>query len=135
MSFDIEKELAEHAGESFSLHEKYINVQMVRVLRTIGFDRRYTRAQGAYLFDDSGQKYLDLLAGFGVHAIGRNHPVVKKAIADVLGADLPNLVQMEASLLSGLLAQRLLSRIPGQERVFFCNSGTEAVEAAIKLAR
>jgi ornithine--oxo-acid transaminase len=60
---------------------------------------------------------------------------VKKAILDVLDADLPNLVQMDASLLSGLLAERLLAHVPGQDKVFFCNSGTEAVEAAIKLSR
>ena len=135
MAFDILAELTERAGESFSLHDKYLNRQMVRVLKTIGFDRHYTRAEGQYLFDGSGTRYLDLLAGFGVFAVGRNHPTVKKAIVDVLGADLPNLVQMDASLLSGLLAERLLSHVPGQDRVFFCNSGTEAVEAAIKLSR
>jgi ornithine--oxo-acid transaminase len=135
MAFDILKELADRASESFSLHEKYLNRQMVRVLKTIGFDRHYTRAEGAYLFDKTGARYLDLLAGFGVFALGRNHPTVKKAITDVLDADLPNLVQMDVSLLSGLLAERLLAHIPGQERVFFCNSGTEAVEAAIKLSR
>jgi ornithine--oxo-acid transaminase len=133
--FDIGKELADRAGESFSLHEKYLNPQMVRVLKTIGFDRHYTRAEGPYLFDKTGARYLDLLAGFGVFALGRNHPTVKKAMIDVLDADLPNLVQMDVSLLSGLLAERLLELIPGQEKVFFCNSGTEAVESAIKLAR
>ncbi|HEX3696519.1 MAG TPA: aspartate aminotransferase family protein [Polyangia bacterium] len=135
MPFDLGKELAERAGESFSLHEKYLNPQMVRVLKTIGFDRHYTRAEGAYLFDKTGARYLDLLSGFGVFAVGRNHPVIKKALGDVLAADLPNLVQMDVSLLAGLLAERLLSHMPGQETVFFCNSGTEAVEAAIKLAR
>jgi ornithine--oxo-acid transaminase len=133
--FDIGKELAERAGESFSLHEKYLNRQMVRVLKTIGFDRHYTRAEGPYLFDKTGARYLDLLAGFGVFALGRNHPTVKKAMIDILNADLPNLVQMDVSLLSGLLAERLLAQVPNQEKVFFCNSGTEAVEAAIKLAR
>jgi ornithine--oxo-acid transaminase len=135
MSFDILAELAERAGESFTLHEKYLNAQMVRVLKTIGFDRHYTRAEGAYLYDKGGTRYLDLLSGFGVFALGRSHPTVKKALRDVLDADLPNLVQMDVSLLSGLLAERLLSHMPGQEKVFFCNSGTEAVEAAIKLAR
>ncbi len=135
MEFDILKELTDRAGESFSLHEKYLNAQMVRVLKTIGFDRHYTRAQGAYLYDRTGARYLDLLAGFGVFAIGRNHPTVKQAMFDVLNADLPNLVQMDVSLLSGLLAERLLAHVPGQERVFFCNSGTEAVQSAIKLAR
>ncbi|HVU51716.1 MAG TPA: aspartate aminotransferase family protein [Polyangia bacterium] len=135
MAFDLAQELSERAGESFALHERYLNPQMVRMLKTIGFDRHYVRAEGPYLFDESGARYLDLLAGFGVFAVGRNHPTIKKALLDVLGADLPNLVQMDASLLSGLLAERLLSHVAGQERVFFCNSGTEAVEAAIKLAR
>jgi ornithine--oxo-acid transaminase len=135
MTFDILRELAERAGESFSLHEKYLNGQMVRVLKTIGFDRHYARAEGPYLYDKAGTRFLDLLSGFGVFALGRNHPSVKKALHDVLDADLPNLVQMDVSLLAGLLAERLLSHMPGQEKVFFCNSGTEAVEAAIKLAR
>jgi len=135
MAFDILKELADRAGESFSLHEKYLNPQMVRVLKTIGFDRHYVRAEGPYLFDKAGTRYLDLLAGFGVFALGRNHPTIKQAMRAILDADLPNLVQMDVSLLSGLLAERLLAQIPHQEKVFFCNSGTEAVEAAIKLAR
>jgi ornithine--oxo-acid transaminase len=135
MPFDIKRELAERAGESFALHDRYLNPQMVSVLRTIGFDRHYVRAEGAYLYDQAGARYLDLLSGFGVFAVGRNHPVIKQALVDVLGADLPNLVQMDVSLLSGLLGERLLSHMPGQQRVFFCNSGTEAVEAGIKLAR
>jgi ornithine--oxo-acid transaminase len=135
MSFAILDQLAARAGEKFALHDRYLNPQMVRVLKTIGFDRHYTRAEGAYLFDKTGERTLDLLSGFGVFAVGRNHPTVKRALADVIGADLPNLVQMDVSPLAGLLAERLLSYLPGQERVFFCNSGTEAVEAGIKLAR
>ena len=121
--------------KSFALHERYLNPQMVRVLKTIGFDRHYVRAEGQYLFDRAGERYLDLLSGFGVFAVGRNHPTVKKALQDVIAADLPNLVQMDVSLLAGLLAERLLSHLPGQDNVFFCNSGTEAVEAALKFAR
>src|SRR6185437_14745022 len=90
---------------------------------------------GAYLYDRDGQRYLDLLSGFGVFAVGRNHPTIKRALADVLAADLSDLVQMDVSPLAGMLAEKLIARMPGQERVFFCNSGTEAVEAAIKLAR
>src|SRR5258708_4790866 len=122
MTFDILKELTDRAGEGFALHEKYLNRQMVRVLKTIGFHRHYTRAEGPYLFDKTGARYLDLLAGFGVFALGRNHPTVKKAMIAILNADLPNLVQMDVSLLSGLLAERLLAQIPNQEKVFFCNS-------------
>ncbi len=135
MTFDIHDLIARRSGEGFELHQRYINPKMVRLLRTIGFDRHYVHAEGAYLYDQDGQKYLDLLSGFGVYALGRNHPSVKKAIADVLGANLPDLVQMDAPPLAGLLAEKLISRVPECERVFFCNSGTEAVEAAIKLAR
>jgi ornithine--oxo-acid transaminase len=135
MSLEIRKVLASRGSDNFDLHEKYVNPKLVRMLKAIGFDRHYERAAGQYLYDKAGERYLDLLAGFGVHALGRNHPAVKAAIADVLGLDLPDLVQMDASALSGLLAEQLISRMPQQERVFFCNSGTEAVEAAIKLAR
>ena len=128
--------LAEHRGENFTLHEQYLNAQMVRVLRTIGYDRRYVRGRGQYLYDDRGDEYLDLLAGFGVFAVGRNHPKVVAALTDLLGQELPDLVQLDASLLSGLLAKKLLASMPGDiSRMFFCNSGTEATEAAIKFSR
>ena len=107
----------------------------VRVLRSIGFDRFYERGEGAYLFDEEGRRYLDFLAGFGVFGIGRSHPVVKRALHDAIDRDLPNLVQMDAALLPGVLAKELLARChPGMGRVVFTNSGAEAVEAAIKFA-
>jgi ornithine--oxo-acid transaminase len=134
-ALDLAELIGARAGEKFALHERHLNGPLVRVLRTIGFDRHYTSAKGAYLFDAEGNRYLDLLSGFGVFAIGRNHPVVKDALAQVLAADLPNLVQMDVSVLSGLLAERLLKRLPGLDKMFFCNSGAEAVEAAIKFAR
>src|SRR5947199_4416653 len=68
--------------------------------------------------------------------MGRNHPAVKKAIRDILNLDLPNMVQMDCSLLSGLLAEAITKRTPPHlDAVFFCNSGTEAMEAALKFAR
>jgi ornithine--oxo-acid transaminase len=122
--------------EKYALHEKHLNGQIVRVLRTIGFDVTYTEARGQYLFDAEGHRYLDLLSGWGVFAIGRNHPKVVEALNDVLHSGLPHLVQMDVTILAGLLAERLLARMPpGLEKLFFCNSGTEAVEAAIKFAR
>jgi ornithine--oxo-acid transaminase len=136
MSFDLRGLLEERAGENFRLHSQHLNPQLVRVLRTIGFDRFYVRGEGCYLYDREGQRYLDFLSGFGVFALGRAHPVVKKALHDALDADLPNLVQMDAALLPGLLAEQLVARThPGIERVFFTNSGAEAVEAAIKFSR
>lgn len=137
MSQFIGELLAARAGEKFKLHETHLNAQMVRVLKTIGFDRDYRRAVGPYLFDEHDNRYLDLLSGWGVFALGRNHPVVNGAIREVLEADLPNLVQMDVSLLSGLLAEALVATAPGSglDKVFFANSGTEAVEAALKMAR
>ena len=135
MPIDIHQLLAERSAEKYELYDRYLNAQMVRVLRTIGFDRNYTRGLGAYLYDQQGDRYLDLLSGFGVFAVGRNHPTVIGALQQTLTAELPNLVQMDVSLLSGLLAERLLPRLAGMEKLFFCNSGAEAVEAAMKFSR
>ncbi len=128
--------LEHRRGDNFGLHEKYLNPQMVRVLKTIGYDRTYTRASGPYLYDAEGNEYLDLLSGFGVFALGRNDPRVIAALTDVLRSELPDMVQMDVSLLSGLLGERILQFCPPHlSRVFFCNSGAESVEAAIKFAR
>ncbi len=136
MAFDIMAELARHAGENYELHARHLNAQMVRVLRTIGYDRFYEKAEGCYLIDREGRRYLDFLSGFGVFALGRGHPVVKKALADALAADLPGLVQMDCALLPGLVGKALLELAPaGMSRVFFANSGSEAIEAALKFAR
>jgi len=136
MSQSILDLIRERGRENFALHERYLNTQLVRVLQTIGFDRQYVRASGPYLYDSDGQQYLDLLSGYGVFAVGRNHPVVVSALRDVLEAELPSLVQMDVSVLAGILAERLLATVPGGlDKVFFTNSGAEAVEAAIKFAR
>jgi acetylornithine/succinyldiaminopimelate/putrescine aminotransferase len=135
-SFDIKKIVAERLGENYELHEKYINPTLVKVFRTIGFDRVYAKAKGQYLWDQQGNRYLDMLSGFGVFSIGRNHPGVAQVIRDVLDLDLPNMVQMDCAFLAGLLAEKLVQISPPHlEAVFFCNSGTEAVEASLKFAR
>jgi ornithine--oxo-acid transaminase len=134
--FDVMKVVEERQGENFSLHNRYLNPKLAQVLKTIGFDRSYVRGEGCYLYDTDGHEYLDFLAGFGVYALGRSHPVVKQALHDAIEADLPNLVQMDCALLPGLLAEQLVQRSHDAiSRVFFCNSGAEAVEAAIKFAR
>ncbi len=136
MSLSIAKLFEQHFDQKFDLHEQHLNNQMVRVLRTIGYDRNYKRALGQYLYDENGQEYLDLLSGFGAFAIGRNHPTVVSTLKETLELELPNLVQMDVSLLSGLLAERILATTPDNlSKMFFCNSGTESVEAAIKFAR
>lgn len=132
----IQDFIQNRSKENFALHDKYLNSQMVKVLKTIDFDRHYVRAEGAYLFDEQDNRYLDLLSGFGVFALGRNHAEIVEALKSTLEADLPNLVQLDVSLLAGLLAERLVKLTPdGLKRVFFANSGTETVEAAIKFSR
>jgi ornithine--oxo-acid transaminase len=136
MPFDVARTFAERSGENYALHERYMNRQLARTLRTLGFDRNYVRGEGCYLYDDAGQRYLDFLSGFGVYALGRSHPAVKAALHQALDLDLPNMVQMDCALLPGVLAEQLAARSHAAiSRVFFCNSGTEAVEAAIKFSR
>ncbi|MEU7489672.1 aspartate aminotransferase family protein [Streptomyces sp. NPDC042319] len=133
--FDLTKLLAERGDERYDLHAKYLNHQLPRMLHTIGFDRVYERAEGAYFWDDQGQDYLDMLAGFGVMGLGRHHPVIRQALHDVLDAGLADLTRFDCPPLPGLLAEKLLRHAPHLDRVFFGNSGTEAVETALKFAR
>ncbi len=136
MAFELSSLMEARQGENFRLHSEYLNPQLVKVLRTLGFDRFYVRGEGCYLFDRGGARYLDFLSGFGVFALGRSHPVVRKALHDALDMDLPNLVQLDAALLPGLLAEALVARThDGIQRCFFSNSGAEAIEAAIKFSR
>ena len=136
MVFQILDELQERFGQNHNLHEHHLNSQYVKMLQTIGYNKIYHRASGPYLFDSEGHKYLDLLSGFGVFALGRNHPRINAALQDILSADLPDMVQLDCSLLSGLLAEKLLQYMPPTlDKVFFANSGTEVVEAAIKFSR
>jgi len=135
MPLDIAKLIAAHEGENYVLHAEHINPRFARVLRTIGFDRCYGKAQGPYLWDLAGKQYLDLISGYGMFALGRNHPAIRRSLEEFLALEAPSLVQMEAPLLSGLLAAELKKRVADElDTVYFTNSGTEGVETAIKFA-
>jgi ornithine--oxo-acid transaminase len=132
----ISELVAARGNDSLDLWARTINPQFARVLKTIGFDRTWKRAEGAYLWDDAGNRFLDLLGGFGMFNVGRNNPRVRDALVETLGLDLPGSVQLGASPLPPLLAEELLRRTPPRlERVLFTSTGTEAVEAALKLGR
>jgi ornithine--oxo-acid transaminase len=119
-----------------ALNDRFLNPQMGRILRTLGFDKVWTGGEGAHLIDADGERYLDLFGGYGVFAIGRNHPEAIAAVEEVMAARTGNLPQLGVTLLSGVLAEQLLSRAPGSVGAMVpANSGTEAVEAAIKIAR
>jgi ornithine--oxo-acid transaminase len=128
--------LEQQRALAFDLHNEHLNPAFVKMLRAIGFDKGYVRGEGCYLWDAHGNKYLDLLTGWGMFALGRNHPKIKAILTQLLNENSPNLVRMDCSVLSGLVAQKLAEKTGGDlSRVFFCNSGTESVEGAIKFAR
>src|SRR4051812_6733742 len=136
MAVSLRGLLDEHAGDELDLYARTINPQFVRLLRTIGFDRRWARGEGAYLYDTDGTRFLDLLGGFGMYNVGRNNPRVRAALIEALRLETPGKVQLGVSPLPGLLAEALLLRTPASlGRVLFTSSGTEAVEAALKLGR
>ena len=128
--------LARRTGEEMALNDRYLNPQMGRILRTLGFDRTWVSGDRAYLIDSRGERYLDLISGYGVFALGRNHPDVIAAVGELLAANTANLPQLGVTLLNGVLAEQLLARAPGSVAAMVpANSGTEAVEAAMKIAR
>jgi ornithine--oxo-acid transaminase len=135
VAFDIKALIEQRRPDATRLHAAHVNSQVPRMLHAIGFDRTFVRAEGAHYWDDEGNRYLDFLSGFGVAGIGRNHPVVRQALHEVLDSGLADLLQFDLPLLPGLVAEQLVARAPGMERVYFCNSGSEAVEAALKFAR
>src|SRR6267154_4056340 len=128
--------LSDRSGEEMSLNERFLNPQMGRILRTLGFEKVWTGGEGAHLIDADGERYLDLFGGYGVFAIGRNHPEAIAAIEEVMQARTGNLPQLGVTLLSGVLAEALLARAPDSVAAMVpANSGTEAVEAGVKIAR
>ena len=105
-----------------------------RVVRNYGrYQLVVNRAQGVYLYGEDGRKYLDFLSGIGVMALGHSHPRVVAAINDQIGT-LVHCSNLYYHPLQGEVAQ-LLAELSGLQRTFFCNSGSEAVEAALKIAK
>ena len=136
MAFSIVGLIEKRQSEQYALHTQYINSGLARVQGIIGFDKIYSRGEGAYLWDAKGNRYLDLLAGYSVFNLGRGHPVVKQVMHEMLEMERPNLVKMDCPLLAGLLAEDLVKRMPpGLDAVFFGNSGADAVDTALKFAR
>lgn len=136
MTFSIKNLLDSKQPKQFELYDQYLNHQLLSVLKTLGFNKKYVRAENQYLFDDRGQRYLDLLSGYGVYSFGRNNPKIIKALKETLDAQLANMVQFDAPLLASCFAEKLAQHLPSDLRkFFFCNSGTEAIEGAIKFAR
>src|SRR5919197_4406521 len=104
-SIDVSQILRERAGEAETLHARHMNPQFVRVLRAIGFDRTWVSGEGAHLVDAEGERYLDLLSGYGVFALGRNPPAVREQLIRMLEAGTASLPQLGVTVLPGVLAE------------------------------
>lgn len=117
-----------------SLYGEYSNSGLVKLLSLLDFDKAFVKAQGQYVWDDEGNRYIDFLGGYGALNLGHNHPEVIKAIDAI--KDKPSILQASLNRLAAGLAHNLAQISPeGLKHVFFSNSGAEAVEAALKLAR
>jgi putrescine aminotransferase len=125
---------ADIAAEAFENYRQFVNPPLARVMKLSGSPVE-VRARGCTIWDQNGKAYLDFAGGYGVFTLGHSHPRVLQAVRE----------QMELMSLSsktmfnpvlGRAARRLAEIVPGDLRIsFWCNSGTEAIEGAIKLAR
>ncbi len=127
------RQLADRAAK---LYARYINPVLMAMNGTSGLFETFVRGEGEYLYDAAGKKYLDFVAGFGSLNFGHNHPAVAEAVTTAIREQAPGFTPTSVNPYAAALAEKLVSMAPsGLEMAFFCNSGTEAVEASIKLAR
>jgi len=115
---------------------RHVNPAFVKLLGVFGYGRLFTRAQGVWVEDHRGRRYLDLLAGFGAANIGHNHPRLVQRLRDFLAEGAVNLVHVGPSAPAGLLAEKLVALAgPPFDVALLSSGGGEAVEAGMKLAR
>lgn len=115
-------------------YKNYINPGLVTMMGLLDFDKQFVKARGVEVWDSDGQVYLDFLGAYGALNLGHNHPAVIEAVQKVM--TWPNLLQASLGTVVSALAYNLAQILPeGVSRTFFCNSGAEAVEGALKLAR
>ena len=120
---------------SFRAFGKHVNPALAQFLSLSGRDQRFVRAHGCHLETDAGERYADWVSGFGSLNLGHNPPALLDALKSHLAEGAPNLYIESLNPFAGRLAERL-ARAAGAtfESCYFCNSGSEAIEAAIKLA-
>jgi putrescine aminotransferase len=115
-------------------YKTYINPGLVNMMGLLDFDKQFVKAKGVEVWDSEGNVYLDFLGAYGALNLGHNHPKVIEAVEKVM--EWPNLLQASLGTLVSALAYNLAQVLPsGLSRSFFCNSGAEAVEGGLKLAR
>jgi 3-acetyloctanal aminotransferase len=127
------RELGEKAAR---LYGRYVNPVLMAMNAGSGLVKTFVRGEGAYLFDAEGHAFLDFVAGFGSLNLGHNHPAVAAAVTSAIQEQAPGFTPTAVNPYAAALAERLIGLAPaGLEMAFFTNSGTESVEAALKLAR
>lgn len=115
-------------------YKQYVNPNLYRLLKTLGFNKKFVKAKNTKVWDEKGEEYLDFLGGYGALNIGHNNNFVINSLSKI--NDLPNLLQSGMNGLTSALAKNLANISPGSLKyTFFCNSGAEAVEGALKLAK
>ncbi len=115
---------------------RYVNPHLGEMLESIKLDQEYIKGDGCYLHDSKGNRYLDCIAAYGALPFGHNPQAIWDAINNFRESGEPSFIQPSALEAAGELARKLIEIAPeGLEQVVFANSGTEAVEAAIKLCR
>src|SRR6266404_8113756 len=128
--------MAAAALASCLLYSGHVNPQWVRLLNVLEMNVRYDRCAGTELFTSDGRTILDFLSGYCVHNVGHNHPDILAALRAELDGQGPAMLQSHVPELAGELAERLCERAGGRlKKVFFCSSGSEGIEAAIKFSR
>ncbi|HAI52288.1 MAG TPA: aminotransferase III, partial [Firmicutes bacterium] len=112
---------------------EFVNPHLGKLLQDIGLDKRFQRGQGPYLYDHTGQEYLDCIAAYGALPFGYNPPEIWRALHELEARQEPSFIQPSLLEAAGELAARLIALAPsGFQYVTFANSGAEAVEAAFK---
>jgi acetylornithine/succinyldiaminopimelate/putrescine aminotransferase/predicted amino acid dehydrogenase len=117
-------------------YKNHVNPVLAAISEAGNYDRTYVKASGINLWDTEGKKYYDFVGGYGSVNIGHNHPKILEGVKRYTEFAPPSLLQVSPGIFATALAENLAMISPGNlESVFFCNSGTEAVEGALKLAR
>ncbi|WP_372366349.1 aspartate aminotransferase family protein [Candidatus Uabimicrobium sp. HlEnr_7] len=130
ISFDMALNISQK--EMAKWHKDHLNPVLYELMSFIGQDKKFVRAEDVYLWDEDGHRYIDFIGGYGSINIGHNHPKVMSTLEKLKHT--PNLQTL--GVMAGALAKNLATITPGKlQRSFFCNSGAESIEGALKLAR
>jgi len=135
MSGIHESEAEQIIEQTIKNYEDYINPTLARLFRFMGLNVVEEKAEECYIYDNQGQRYLDCLGGYGTYSLGHRHPEIVAAVKNQLDK-MPMSSRVLFNQTVGELGAKLAALTPGELTYsFFCHSGTEAVEGALKIAR